>query len=319
MSLGTTDESAAHEALLTWWLANRNLVHENPRSVSLPEVLWHYYKANESRLHSADFVRLAHAKVCKFSGMLTVAEFQRDAQREFLRALQSHGASDGYSRRLLGVVKAAFNWAVDERLVSDAPVVKLPPDGAPRDRVLSFEESQAIWFATELEHERYFLILAYATLSRPEATLDLKREMVDFDRRLFDTNPKARVQTKKHRPVVPVVDELLPWLENAPNGYLVRWRDQPIQSFKTAWRAIRRRAHLGPDVYAKTIRHTMATELRAAGVPEAEVQGFLGHRAYAGSTEIYAKYRPDYLGKAAGVVNGYLLRLRSSCVAPDAY
>ncbi|MBS0556757.1 MAG: tyrosine-type recombinase/integrase [Proteobacteria bacterium] len=154
-------------------------------------------------------------------------------------------------------------------------------------------------------------------MSRPEAILDLKREMVDFDRRLFDTNPKARIQTKKHRPVVPVVDELLPWLEYAPNGYLVRWRNQPIQSFKTAWRAIRRRARLGADVYAKTIRHTMATELRAAGVPEAEVQGFLGHRAYTGSTEIYAKYRPDYLGKAAGVVNSYLLRLRSSCVAPD--
>ena len=89
---------------------------------------------------------------------------------------------------------------------------------------------------------------------------DLVAANIDFDRRLFDTNPKARVQTKKHRPVVPVVGELLPWLENVPDGYLVRWRDQPIQSFKTARRAIRRRARLGADVGArKSMRSTGRT------------------------------------------------------------
>ena len=38
-------------------------------------------------------------------------------------------------------------------------------------------------------------------------------------------------------------------------------------SFKTAFRKMRARAGLGMDVVPKTIRHTMATELRAAAVP----------------------------------------------------
>jgi integrase len=94
----------------------------------------------------------------------------------------------------------------------------------------------------------------------------------------------------------------------------VRWHGKKIDSFKTSFRRMRRGAWLGKDVYAKTIRHTMATELRAAGVPDAEIQGMLGHRAYSGKTEIYAKYRPDYLGQATAAIDRYMIGVRSSCV-----
>ncbi|MDE2085332.1 MAG: tyrosine-type recombinase/integrase, partial [Xanthomonadaceae bacterium] len=150
------------------------------------------------------------------------------------------------------------------------------------------------------------------TLARPEAALEVTREMVDLERNLVALNPPGHKQTKKYRPTVPLVPELRPWIENAPPGILVRYKDRQIDSFKTAWRAIRKRAGLAQEVVPKTIRHTMATELRKHGVPEADIQGFLGHRAYGGRTEVYAKYRPEYLGLAAGVVNDYMKRLRES-------
>jgi integrase len=315
VSLGTAEQAKAHEALLDWWIENRRLTREAPQTVGLLEVVRRYYEANAARLHSADFVRYAHAKVRTFAGTLAVSEFERDAQRDFLAALKGAGASDGYARRIMSVVKASLAWAVEEKLLISAPMVKLPRDGIPKDRVLSADESLALWLATEHEHERMFLALAFGTLSRPEAILELTRGMVDFDRRIIDTNPRGRIQTKKRRPVVPVVDELLPWLAAAPAGPLVRWRGKPIESFKTAWRAIRRRARLGPEVVAKTIRHTMATKLYEAGVPDAQIQGFLGHRLYAGSTAVYAHHRPDYLSQAALVVNGYMENLRCTCVA----
>jgi hypothetical protein len=41
-----------------------------------------------------------------------------------------------------------------------------------------------------------------------------------------------------------------------------------------------------------------ATEMRRCGVPYCEVSGQIGHKR-AGMSEIYAKFDPDYLGKAA--------------------
>lgn len=314
-SLGTSETEEAHTRLLGWWLANRSLKKEQPGNVMLTEIVRRYYDAHAKHLASEEQAFIAYNKLRVKSGTITVADFTLDAQRAFIRAMRDDGSSDSYIRRTLSVAKAALHWAHEEGLIAIFPNVKLPRDGAPRDRVLSFEESERLWWATERPHERVFLALAYCTLARPEAILEVTREMVDFDHRLLNLNPSGRRQTKKFRPTVPVADALLPWLEASGPGYLVQWRGKPIESFKTAWRAIRRRAGLGQDVVAKTIRHTMATEMRKQGVPEADIQGFLGHRAYRGRTEDYAKYRPEYLGQAVAVINSYMDRLRSSCVA----
>ncbi len=66
--------------------------------------------------------------------------------------------------------------------------------------------------------------------------------------------------------------------------------------------------------FRKVIRHTMATELRAAGVSAEDIQGMLGHRAYGGITDVYAKYRPDYMADAVRAIDAYMGRLRVSCV-----
>ena len=54
----------------------------------------------------------------------------------------------------------------------------------------------------------------------------------------------------------------------------------------------------------------MATEMRAGDVPEWEVKGMLGHSADR-CRERYAKYRPDYLGKAFVVIQAYFDDLRA--------
>ena len=235
---------------------------------------------------------------------------------KWLREQRTPPLSDGYIKRILTVGKAALNDAYKEGELSAAPYV-IPGEDAPaKDLVLSVAQSAALWDAAKQPHERMMLALLYGTLARPEAALALRREYADLDRRLLTTNPPGRKQTKKYRPVVPVGDFLLPWLESAPAGPLVAWRGKPIDSFKTAWRRMRGDAGLPKEAVPKTIRHTMATELRAAGVPEAEIQGFLGHRAYGGKTEVYAKYRPDYLGAAVAAIDGYMARVRASCVLP---
>ena len=180
--------------------------------------------------------------------------------------------------------------------------------------MLTQAQSQALWDVATLPHERMMLALLYGTLARPEAALGIHAEWYDPTRRLLTTNPPGRKQTRKFRPVVAVGEFLHPWLADAPPGPLIQWKGKEIDSFRTAWRRMRREAGLPIEAVPKTIRHTMATELRTQGVPEAEIQGFLGHKAHGGKTEVYARYRPDYLSQAVGVIDRHMATLRASCV-----
>lgn len=316
-SLATADLEQAKLALLKWFQQHGKLSAQAPEKTSVVVVLSRYFERKARGSASEDVARVAIALWGEFFAGCTVADLRAPRQREFhawLRAKKKKNGepfTEGYIKRLLGVGAAAIAWATKEGELDSAPFILPGVDGEPRDRVLTVAESKRLWEAARHWHEYVFLALAYGTLARPEAILDLTREQVDFERGLIQQNAPGRKQTKKYRPVVPLAPILRPWLENAPAGPLVRFHGKPIASFKTSFRRMRAAAGLGTDVVAKTIRHTMATELRANGVPEAEIQGFLGHRAYGGKTEIYAKYRPDYLGQAVGVIEGYVGKVRA--------
>jgi integrase len=184
--------------------------------------------------------------------------------------------------------------------------------------VLSLEEAQALWKAVDADHVAMYLTLAFNTAARPDAILDLKASQIDCERHTVTLNPEGRKQTKKFRPVLPLTNDL----ETAVKGLsdpLVRWHGKPVANIKTGFRALRRRAGLDADVIPYTIRHTMATEMRAAGVSPWEVGGWLGHKmAELRTTERYAKASPQYMANARVAVDAYMLRLRSNAVPTQA-
>ena len=82
-----------------------------------------------------------------------------------------------------------------------------------------------------------------------------------------------------------------------------------MHAIKKAFKAAAKRAGL-ERVSPYCLRHTMATELRARGVPEWETMVFLVHKSQARTTERYARFRPDYLGHAAKAIDAYFAELR---------
>ena len=140
-------------------------------------------------------------------------------------------------------------------------------------------------------------------------------------------NPAGRRQTKKHRPTI----KLAPTLGAAlrPHTGLapyVQWNGKGVASVRTAWRLARQRAGLPPDFIPKVLRHTMATRLREASVPDWEAAAWMGHRVLR-TTERYARHRPDFMAAAAAVTESTfgelaklvpeLADLRDACVTPD--
>jgi hypothetical protein len=69
------------------------------------------------------------------------------------------------------------------------------------------------------------------------------------------------------------------------------------------------------EIIAYTIRHTVAVEMRKRSVPVWEVAGFLGHTSGYKTTERYAKFGPDHLGKAIRAIDAYFVEL-GTCVPP---
>lgn len=309
-SLGTTDLREAQLKLAEWITCHQILRSEAPENVPLETVLVRYYEGHGKRIPSRDQARISLSLWSTFFARATVDDVTPDRIDSFIGWLRDQGHSNGYINRTLSVGKAALNRAFKRQEVYRVPYVPQLPPGDPRERRLSMEESAALLDACTSEHLFMFVLLAFNTLSRPQALLDLRRDQIDLENRLIHLNPPGRHQTKKYRPVVPISATLVPWLKEGSGDYVVNYHDRRVASIKKAFRELRKKAGLDPTVTPYTIRHTMATELRRRGVPPWEVAGMLGHKS-AGyrTTEIYAKFDPDFLGKAIAAIDAYFAEL----------
>src|SRR3546814_14275020 len=73
-------------------------------------------------------------------------------------------------------------------------------------------------------------------------------------------HPKDWPLTKKRNPTIPAIGPLLPILKD--------WKKDPhkiVRSRRTAWRKMREALELPDNIVPKTIRHTVATQLRTRG------------------------------------------------------
>jgi integrase len=207
----------------------------------------------------------------------------------------SKGVSGEAVQRSLDDVRAALNHAVAEGRIPYAPKVPAVPTemrSPPRDVRLTIPQLGAIvaYAAYDIEALRWILGMI-ATGCRPDAVLKWN-VAVQWKGRgpVFDTHPAGAPRTKKRNAVVPVIDEFRPWLE--------AWADCPhkaVKSRKTWWRSMRDALELPPEIVPKTIRHTIATELRRRGVSLTDIAGLLGHLSESRITQVYAKYDPARL------------------------
>lgn len=207
----------------------------------------------------------------------------------------SRGVKGESVQRNLDDIRAALTHQADNGRLPYAPKVPAVPDehrSPPRERVLSIAELGAIAAFARDDTDTYrFILLMLATAARPEAAalFDPKKQWNET-LKLVDLHPPAWKRTKKVNPILPAIEPmeaiLRAWASaNAPGA----------KSRKTAWRTLRRALGLGPEVVAKTIRHSVATVLRTRRVPGEEIETLLGHRVLKSTSAVYAKYDPDYL------------------------
>lgn len=326
VSLGESDFSAASTQLAEWVVLNSERRNADPRDVLIDEVLLRYWDKHAKHLPSADTAFLDLAAWTEHWSGRTVAEITPAEQERFRAWLPTRdGARDlgpGGIDRILSTGRAALNRAVKLQELASAPFIFMmqtaldrrarPPMGRPG----TLDEIAAFLDAVRSRHLFMFTLVTCCTLFRDAATLELTEPQVDLEHWLVDGNPPGRVQTIKHRPILPVIPTLRPWLRGTAAGdgrHYVTYRNRPIESIDHSWALTVEAAGIAPGFTPYSIRHGLAREMRKRRVPSEQLSLWMGHlpRGEAATTAVYAPYEPDYLAEAAEALEDALGAIRA--------
>lgn len=247
---------------------------------------------------------------------------------------------------------AALNHAVDARppRSEQRPVFRpLPRKQVSRPRKVRIEVpvlADMLAYAAEERKRRgalhAFLVASFCTIARPDSVVDISvapdREQWFPGSPTLDLNPFGRAQTRKYRPIVPVLPALAPWLaaelaayerlpaeERIGAGRLVNYYGRPVQDVDRAWGTmlVELKLPTGREWKPYLLRHSLATLLRNRGVAKWDLKGFMGHDA-GDTTEIYAVGRfgtvvtalMDILGEVDARAPGALRRNGAEVALP---
>ncbi len=314
-STGTADRGEAEKALAAFITERGRVVTpagpRGPGEYPIADALSLY--AEEHAPTTADPARIGYAieALLPYWGNSMVSAITQETCRAYVR---ERNRSDGTTRKELGALRAALNFAHRYGRLTNVPYVFLPakPDGKQRwlTRGTGGEAAKLLHAAirTRSDTRLYlplFIVIALYTGARKEAILSLRWPQVDLDRGRIDFNPPGRKRTSKGRPALPIPDRLMTFLRLARRrgtdlGYVVHRDGQRIKDIGDARSGSFGRACKAAgltDVTPHTLRHTCGTWMAQDGVDLWQIAGWLG-QSHARTTELYAHHSPEFLSAA---------------------
>jgi integrase len=240
---------------------------------------------------------------CGSSRITQVDAFTFDRFKQFRI---SKGVSPAGVNRDLALYRAAFNFAVERRLLTHSPLngVKLFNEAKYRKapRVLSFEEEDRLLTCCDFRLRTIVITLLESGMRVGIEALRLKWSEIDFEE---STITVVQSKTAAGLRTLPMTEfarsELLKW-RSATNGiseyvfFNPRSPRAHISSVKTAWHTALKLAGL-PRFAIYLCRHTFATRLAAAGVADTLIDQLLGH-SRRDVLRFYTARVPEYLRDA---------------------
>lgn len=206
---------------------------------------------------------------------------------------KSEGVSGETVQRNLEDLRAGIMHHVNRNRIPNMPRLPSVPDdmrSEARERVLSWKELGAMLGYAE-QHDRrlyQYLCLMLGTAVRPVVARSFDpAKQYDAEFGFIDLHPEGKRRTKKRNAVIPAIPPLAAMFDT--------WEPDDGKGHRSAWRTMRRALNLD-GVMMNTIRHTVATRLRAdSKCPNDMIGDLLGHDMKSRTTRGYAKYDPAYM------------------------
>lgn len=226
-------------------------------------------------------------------GGMTVVDFNIKSKaraKAKVEEWREAGVKTATCRKRIAVLKTAFRYCVDEELIPKdmMPLLKLPPQGPPRERVL--DDKEIIALLAELDkprtprHVRLYIHLSLRTGQRQGAILALRySEHIDFEKKVirFRDTEAADQRSKKRRTDIPMDAFLLDLLtrahEDSDCDAVIAFNDKPVRSILVGVKAAYRRAGITANLTCHDLRRSAATLVhRAMGGDLKAAASFIG-------------------------------------------
>jgi integrase len=233
-------------------------------------------------------------------GSWRLSTITTDAVRQFRRQRpRVQGNRD------LGLLRAAFNWAIANGLLTSSPfmvghvpIIRLPREAARCRRLQPGEAERLLGAARGLQD---VIVAAVETGMRRGELLSLQWHQVRFAPRaeLFLPAPKTKGRRDRRVPISSVLRPILERRRLDPAGEVLPpdayvFGDEvgrPRRSLKSTWTRIMARAHIA-DLHFHDLRREAGSRWMDAGIPLATIQRWLGHANIAQTS--------TYLGASLG-------------------
>jgi integrase len=210
----------------------------------------------------------------KLWGGMAIEEF-RQGSRARVKAKCDEWRAEGLSpftiRKRVSILKTVFKFAREEDLIDrgQEPTIKLPKNGAPRERFVDpIRELPALLKAADRPatpaHIRLCLHLSLRTGQRQGAIADLTWDLVDFEARVirFRDTEAAHERSQKKRTDIPMDDALCALLleakEAAETPWVLEWRGKRAKQTYHGMMALYKRAGI-TGLHRHDLRRTAAT------------------------------------------------------------
>jgi len=226
----------------------------------------------------------------------------RQTDIENLMAEHFEGLKKSSRNRHITQLKAMFNWAIEEGLITHNPAAKLKKvREVGRTRYLTTEEIQRLLAACG-ERLRLIVLFALHTGMRKGEIFDLKWFDVNMGQRMVWVHTSHK-GAPKH---IPLDETVMGVLERLPrkNQYVFpsTWKGcTKTSDVKKGFKAALERAKI-EDFTFHDLRHTFASHLVMSGVRIEVVAELLGHSTTR-MTQRYAHLAPDFKARSIGVLD----------------
>lgn len=302
LSLGTTKISEAENRFAAFLIeGSRDLggeetdVNYKKSNLTVDLAMQDYLREGGEEGEFADHQRqLDCAKnLLPFFGPMRICDIDIQSSRDYKK--MRYDGKIGKTKAKAGTVIRELNCLVasirhevkwkrfDKRLT---PFIEKPSSPPPKDVWLTVEQMKE-WIDAAHGRTKLFLILAYYTASRKRALFNLKWKQVRLDIKTINLNQDNQVQTSKRKPIIPIDDNLLPFLKKAKKDkpseedYVLQKNGDPVRQMEDAYRAAdivlkSKDLPLIGHASAHVIRHTRAVHLAQEGVDLYVIAGLLG-------------------------------------------
>ena len=255
--------------------------------------------------------RLSQRALSPFCGKSRITDVDAFTFDRFKASRIEEGVSPAGVNRDLALPRAAFNFAIERRMLSHSPLdgVNLFNEAKQRKppRIISYAEEQRILMCCDVRLRTVVITLLETGMRVGIEGLRIKWTDIDFSESIVTV---AQSKTPAGRRTLPmtafVTSELQKWraFTKGMSDYVFFNPRQPsthIRSVKTAWHHALRLAGL-PRFPIYQCRHSFSTRLAAAGVSDTIIDQLLGH-SRRDVLRFYTGRVPEYLRDAINLLD----------------